>query len=113
MLARIILLPNPLTLGGFVTGPPVSSQSSTSLPSLNCQLSCNFPDIDDSAPYFAAFVASSCSASAKVCADEGCKRTSGPAVLIFSALPTRYGANSSSIRPRRSAPCQRDCDRIV
>ena len=77
---------------------------------LRCQLSSTLPAIEDNAPYLAALVASSCSASARPCARCGSSDTSGPVDHTLSVSPTRYGANSSATSARRSAPCQRESD---
>jgi len=69
-------------------------------------------DIDDRAPYFAALVASSCSASVSVWAETGWKRYFGPTGLIFS--PGRRDRGQLLVDQRREiGACQRECDSRV
>ena len=82
----MIRVPNPVLRGGFVDGPPVSRQLSMIALGCTSQFSSSLPEASDSAPYFAALVASSCSASASVCAVAGSSRTFGPGDRILSAL---------------------------
>jgi hypothetical protein len=60
------------------------------------------PDAVESAPYFAAFVASSCSASVRAWAFEGSSEIFGPETVIAPLV--RYGSISSSTIRWRSAP---------
>src|SRR5215470_4285472 len=84
--AVMILVPNPCAAGARVAGPPLSTQCSRKEPASSSQLSLTFPAGDDSAPYLAALVASSCSASARICAVTGRNDTCGPLAVILSAL---------------------------
>ena len=87
-----------LRVGASLTrGPPLSDQCSTrgSAP-LVSQLISSLPEGLDSAPYLAALVASSCSATAIDWASVGGRRTSSPAILIRSPSRLAYGRSSSS-----------------
>jgi hypothetical protein len=56
-------VPNPFRVGGATDGPPRSSQVRRSFPSWASHATLTCPPGHDNAPYFVAFVASSCSAS--------------------------------------------------
>ena len=73
--------PKPSRAGSAVGGPPVSIQSSIRASSPVVQLTVSVPVSVDSAPYLAALVASSCSASATACAVAGSSTTAGPSVI--------------------------------
>ena len=76
-------VPNPSRLGGTTAGPPFSRHTHTKAGF--SPVSCRDHDTStvpagfDSAPYFAALVASSLTASARAKACFGSKSTSGPA----------------------------------
>jgi hypothetical protein len=61
-------LPNPLRDGGMTCGPPLSLQLNSSQLSSTFQRTSTRPSGRESAPYFAALVASSCNASERVSA---------------------------------------------
>src|SRR3954447_23233920 len=94
MLAVMIRVPKPGDDGACVAGPPLSVHFSTSVPGLSSHARCTRPDREDSAPYLAALVTSSCSASASDCAAAGCSDTFGPDVSTLAVSPVRYGASS-------------------
>src|SRR5215207_10475203 len=60
----------------------------------------------ESAPYFAALVASSCSAMAMASAARGASRTSGPVIANRAARASRCAASASSTMSRSDAPSQ-------
>src|SRR5438128_1737950 len=66
MLAITLLVPKPLVDGVSTGGPNSSFHSSSRQSGLSFQFTAMQPDNDDRAPYLAALVASSCSASARV-----------------------------------------------
>ncbi len=68
MLALMMRMPKPGADGAEVDGPPCSVQRSTRFPDAVDQSSDSRPVRVDSAPYFAALVTSSCTASARHCA---------------------------------------------
>src|SRR5436305_7984016 len=84
MLAVMIRVPKPGDDGAWVAGPPLSVHFSTNWPGLSSQARSTRPDIEDSAPYLAALVTNSCSASASDCAAAGCSDTLGPDVSTFT-----------------------------
>src|SRR6185437_14751905 len=63
-------------------GPPLSSQSTRSLPSFTAHVTFTRPPRHDSAPYFVAFVASSC--SARVCLGES--STASPEIFTWAGV---------------------------
>src|SRR4030088_2015908 len=113
MLAITLLVPKPRDDGIFTWGPASSFHSSSRKSSTNFQVNVIRPCNDDSAPYLAALVASSCKAKASVCAVEGSNRIFGPTTATRRASLVTKGASSSSIRPLSSAPTQLDNDRMV
>src|SRR5581483_2148700 len=78
-------VPKPDLSGATVGGPPASRQSMLIAAGSTCQLTASAPELRDSAPYFAALVASSCKASASVCAVVGSRMIFGPERWILSA----------------------------
>src|SRR5438105_14762907 len=113
MVAFMIWVPKPCRSGGLPAGPPLSTQLTVRfLRSLSQEIATR-PDGTDSAPYFAALVASSCTTSARLCAIAGLSETEGPEMLQRSVLGPQKGAISSSLSLRTSAPCQRAADRRV
>ena len=88
-LALISRMPKPGAAGGCGGGPPRSVQRSRRPCGCNSQSTATCPGCTDSAPYLAALVESSCSASASVCAVRGSSDTSGPLTLILPSSPAR------------------------
>ncbi len=84
--AWMIFIPKPVDDGFSMRGPPFSSQSSVRRPSSVAHRTASSPPFAESAPYFAAFVASSCRVSATDCAVSGETSTGGPSAVIFPPL---------------------------
>src|SRR5690348_18351813 len=78
-------IPNPFVRGAVTRGPPLSRQLNVNAVDWPCvdvvQKIRTAPLPADSAPYFAAFVASSCSASEKLCACFGESEMSAPSAF--------------------------------
>src|SRR6185312_6647816 len=89
MLAVMIRVPKPGDDGAWVGGPPVSVHFITRVPGLSSQVRWTRPDIEDRAPYLAALVTSSCSASASDWAAAGCSDTFGPDASTLTVSPVR------------------------
>ena len=72
-------VPNPFRVGGATGGPPRSSHVRRSFPSWAAHATLTCPPGHDNAPYFVAFVASSCSASesARACFGESSMALAG------------------------------------
>src|SRR3954454_10177964 len=88
--AVISLVPKPRDVGGAVAGPPLSVHGRFSRPALSSQDTLTVPDSDDSAPYLTALVASSCRASARICAVAGCSAIDGPPASDLAASARRW-----------------------
>ena len=85
--SRIMLsitpMPNPLRVGGLTGGPPASVQRSTRSPcSARDQPTRTWPSATDRAPYFAALVANSCTATAMAWATSGFNMMVGPSIWV-------------------------------
>ncbi len=96
-------LPNPRRVGGTTGGPPLSRQLRWSRSSFAVQRSSTRPSGRESAPYFAALVASSCSASESASAWFGETSSAGPSRTIW---PVTKGAMARATRSATSAPAQ-------
>jgi len=82
-LAVIILVPKPLDWGGSTPGPPDSVHCMFNKSPAKRQLTSTRPSGQDRLPYFAALVASSCNAIAKVWAFSGETTAEGPMAVIL------------------------------
>src|SRR6478736_7379815 len=104
----IMARPKPERSGVLTGGPPCSSQVSFSLAaSQNCQWMRTRPRPLDSAPYFCALVASSCSARPRFCTASGFSITSSPSMTICPPmLSAACTLNCCSTKVRSDAPCQ-------
>jgi len=103
--------PKPLLLGATTLGPPVSVQTSCRCCSSRSEIVQSTdmrPEPFDSAPYLAAFVASSCTAIATASADFGSNLMSGP-LTSNSRFGAMKGDRAFSTMSRRSAPSQFCC----
>src|SRR5580704_8690493 len=97
--------PKPSRVGICTGGPPVSVQRSSSRPSDLCdQLKSIWPLAEDKAPYFAAFVGSSCKITAMDWAALGAKKTCGPRIRARFPLLIRRKFLSGDCRQLRADP---------
>lgn len=102
--------PNPLRDGGTTGGPffsthPRRRRRPPSSPSSSQTISMR-PCGTESAPYFAAFVASSCSASAKESATLGERRSGGPSMWKRHSPPPSKGSRAPATTSLMSASSQ-------
>src|SRR5262245_4294413 len=110
MRSRITLVPNPGLVGVVTGGPPVSCHSSLNFagvsPLVNWyQRTDTLPRGIESAPYLAAFVASSCRTMAMAWVAAAVRQTVGPSTVAL--LEAAYGVSSCATRSARLTPRQR------
>ena len=119
--APISVMPKPMRDGAVTVGPPVSRQVRTRRCPSSRQAICTMPPGTDRAPYFAAFVPSSCRVSARRSMVSGASSTGGPSrrrrspssvpELIWSSINWSSGAlaqvASDRIEWARASACRR------
>lgn len=110
--------PNPRLFGAAgIGGPPVSRHSNRKRPPFLArsmsQRTATRPSRADNAPYFAAFVDSSCSAMPSARAAFGVNSIGSPSALQRPESSSQYGLSSAHTSSVSPAPRQSPCARVL